>query len=148
MTASPARRRSLGVPALLPQIHQFGCRVSGLSQICQKVIDSSGHRSMDSERMCSSCGLRALRVTTSTPTPRISAGIGCRNTKQLRQPRFAVGPVVGEGLARPLAGDEDTATRVAEVVAAVRFAFALARHQPGSRILRGNAVAQPVRARR
>jgi phenylalanyl-tRNA synthetase alpha chain len=59
----------LGVPALLPKPHQFGCRIGCLSQICQKVIGSSGHRSTASARMRSSRGLRALLATTSTPTP-------------------------------------------------------------------------------
>lgn len=66
-------KRALGIPAHLPQAHQFGCRVGGLSQICQKVFDSPGHRSTASARMWSSRGLRALRVTTSTPTPSSSS---------------------------------------------------------------------------
>ena len=66
-------QRALVVPALLPEPHEFGCCIGCLSQICQKVIGSSGHRSTASARMRSSRGLRALRATTSTPTPRRSS---------------------------------------------------------------------------
>ena len=37
-------QRALSVPTLLAQAHQFSCRIGGLSQIRQKVFDSSGHR--------------------------------------------------------------------------------------------------------
>ena len=55
-------QRALGVPAPLPEPRQFGCCVGCLCQICQKVIDSSGHRSTASARMWSSRVLRALRA--------------------------------------------------------------------------------------
>jgi len=44
-------QRALGVPMLFPKLYQFGCCIGCLSQICQKVIDSSGHRSTPSARM-------------------------------------------------------------------------------------------------
>jgi hypothetical protein len=68
-----ARERALGVLALLAEVHKFGCRIDGLGQIRQKVISSPGQRSTASARMCSSCGLGALRATTSTSTPRSSS---------------------------------------------------------------------------
>jgi len=48
--------------------------------------------------------------------------VGCRKVEHAHQPGFAVGAVVGEGLAGPLAADEDAAARVAEVLVAVGFA--------------------------
>jgi hypothetical protein len=66
-------QRTLGVPAFLSQIDKLGCRVNSLGQIRQKVVNSPGHRSTASARMCSSRGLRALRATTSTPKPRSSS---------------------------------------------------------------------------
>jgi hypothetical protein len=44
-------QRALSIPALFPEAHQFGCCIGCISQICQKVIDSSGHRSTASARM-------------------------------------------------------------------------------------------------
>ena len=48
-----------------------------------------------------------------------------------QQPGFPVGPVIGQGLAGPFAGDQDPASGVAEVFAAVGFAFAVAGRSPG-----------------
>src|SRR5258708_2368727 len=64
---------ALSVPARLPKAHKLGCCIGRLSKICQKVVDASGHRSTASARMWSSRGLRALRATMSTPTPRSSS---------------------------------------------------------------------------
>ena len=60
----------------------------------------------------------------------------------------AVGAVVGEGLAGPFAGDQDAASGVAEVLAAVGFALAVPGAQARPRVLGLDAVAQPVRAGR
>ena len=66
-------QQAIGVPALLPEVYKFCCGIDRIRQICQKVVDSPGHRSTASARMCSSRGLSALRATTSTPTPRSSS---------------------------------------------------------------------------
>ena len=76
------------------------------------------------------------------------AGVGCRKIEHGHQPGFAVGAVVGEGLAGPFAADEDAASGVAEVLEAVSFAPAQAGHQLRSGVLGLDAVAEPVRARR
>jgi hypothetical protein len=54
--------------------------------------------------------------------------------------------VVGQGLAGPLARDEDAAADVAEVLVAMGFALAQAGDQAGPGTLRLYAVAEPVRA--
>ncbi|GAA2801296.1 hypothetical protein GCM10020219_085730 [Nonomuraea dietziae] len=45
--------------------------------------------------------------------------------RRLQDPGAAVGSVFGEGLVRPLAGDQDAAARVAEVFGLVALAPAL-----------------------
>jgi hypothetical protein len=90
----------------------------------------------------------AVAVAGGDAFPPVPLRLGCRKTEHRYQPGFAVGAVVGQGLAGPLAGDQDAASGVAEVVAAVGFAFALARDQAGPGVLGGDAVAEPVRARR
>jgi hypothetical protein len=80
--------------------------------------------------------------------PGVAAGVGCRKAECAGEPGFTVGAVVGEGFAGPFAGDQDAASGVAEVFAAVGFAFAAARPQPGAGVLGLDAVAEPVRARR
>jgi len=62
--------------------------------------------------------------------------------------QVAVGAVVGQGLAGPLAGDQHAASGVAEVVAAVGFAFAGAGDETGPGVLGLDAVAEPVGAAR
>src|SRR5262249_35753963 len=54
--------------------------------------------------------------------------------------------MVGEGLAGPLAGDQDAAPGVTQVVGPVRFALAGAGDEALARILRVDPVAEPVRA--
>jgi len=56
--------------------------------------------------------------------PGVAGGVGCRKSEGVGEPGAAVGAVVGEGLAGPFAGDQDAASGVAEVFAAVGFAFA------------------------
>ena len=76
-----------------------------------------------------------------------SRGRRCRP----RQQGFAddggpVGPVLGEGLAGPLAGDQDAAAAEAEVLPVVRLDGAAAGDQAGAGLVGLDAVAQPVRA--
>ena len=59
----------------------------------------------------------------------------CRNPECLNDPVLAVGAVVGQRLARPLARGQDAAPAVAEVFAAVGFAFAGAGDQAGRAFL-------------
>ncbi len=80
--------------------------------------------------------------------PGVAGGVGCREAEGFQEPGFAVGAVVGEGLAGPFAGDEDAASGVAEVLGAVGFAGAVAGPQARARVLGLDAVAQPVRAGR
>jgi hypothetical protein len=54
--------------------------------------------------------------------PRVAGGVGCREAEGGQEPVAAIGAVVGEGLARPFARDEDPPSGVAEVLAAVGFA--------------------------
>src|SRR5260221_3972808 len=79
--------------------------------------------------------------------PGVLAGVVCRKIEGGQEPGFAAAAVVGEGLAGPLAGDQDAAPGVAEVLAAVGLAFAVAGPQAGPRVGWLDAVAQPVRAR-
>src|SRR6266568_3787521 len=58
--------------------------------------------------------------------PGVGARVGCRKSERAGEPGPAVGAVVGDGLAGPLAGDQDPAPGVAEVLAAVGFALATA----------------------
>jgi len=80
--------------------------------------------------------------------PGVAAGVGCRKPEGLQEPVLAVGAVVSEGLAGPFAGDEDAAAGVAEVFAAVGFAFAGARAHMRLGVLGLDAVAEPVGAGR
>ena len=57
----------------------------------------------------------------------------------------AVGFVFGEGLAGPVAGDEDAAAADAEVLSVVGLARASAGDEAGARLVGLDAVAQPVR---
>ena len=80
--------------------------------------------------------------------PGVPGRVGCRNTERRQQPVLAVGAVVGQGLAGPLAGDQDPAPGVAEVIGVVGLALAPAGRQAGPGVLGLDAVAEPVRARR
>ena len=64
-----------------------------------------------------------------------------------QQPVFAVGAVVGQGLAGPLAGHQHSPPGIAQVIGVVGHALAPARGQAGPGVLRLDAVPQPVRAR-
>lgn len=77
----------------------------------------------------------------------VAAGRG-EDGELVADPVAAVGFVVGQRLAGPGAGDEDAPAAEAEGVAPVGFALATAGRLPGAGVLRLDAVAQPVRARR
>ena len=68
-----------------------------------------------------------VRVGRGDGFPGVPGRVGCRNAERPQQPFLAVGAVVGQGLAGPLAGDQHPAPGVAEVVGVVGFALAPAR---------------------
>ena len=70
-----------------------------------------------------------VRVAGFDRFPGVPARISCWNPERAGKPGPPVGAVVGQGLAGPLAGDQDPAAAVAEVFAAVCFALAGARAQ-------------------
>ena len=74
--------------------------------------------------------------------------VGCRKTKLLHQPGLAVAAMVGQGLARPLARDQDPAPGVAQMLGPVRLALTPARDQALARALGCDAISEPVRAPR
>ena len=80
--------------------------------------------------------------------PGVAGRVGGGLAEGGQEPVLAVGPVVGERLAGPFAGDQDPAAGVAEVFAAVGFAFARAGGQAGPGVLGLDAVAEPVGAPR
>src|ERR1035441_9954136 len=80
--------------------------------------------------------------------PGVPGGVGCRKPEHPGEPGLAVGPVVGQGLAGPLAGNQDAPSGVAEVFAAVGFSFATAWPQVRAWVLGLDAVTEPVRAGR
>jgi len=51
--------------------------------------------------------VQMIRIGRCDGFPGVPGGIGCRNTEGAQQPFLAVGAVVGQGLAGPLAGDQD-----------------------------------------
>ena len=75
-----------------------------------------------------------------------TAGRRLPEDRACHQPGLAVAAVVGEGLARPFAGDQDPATGVAEMLTAVGLALARPGPQASPGVLGLDAVAQPVRA--
>ena len=80
--------------------------------------------------------------------PGVAGRVGCRNTERAQQPLFAVGAVVGQGLAGPLAGGQHPPPGVAEVIGVVGLALAPAGDQAGPGVLGLDAVPEPVRAPR
>jgi hypothetical protein len=78
--------------------------------------------------------------------PGVAGRVGCRKPERAGEPGPAVRPVVGEGFAGPFAGDQDAASGVAEVFAAVGFALAGPGSQARPGVLGLDAVAEPVRA--
>ena len=78
--------------------------------------------------------------------PGVPGRVCCRKPERAGQPGPPVGAVVGQGLAGPLAGDQDAAPGVAEVLAAVGLALAGPGPQARPGVARLDAVAEPVRA--
>ena len=92
--------------------------------------------------------VHVVRVARRDGLPGVAGRVGCRNTERPQQPVLAVGPVVGQRLAGPLAGDQHPAPGVAEVIGVVGLALAPAGGQAGPGVLGLDAVAEPVRAPR
>src|ERR1700756_3792336 len=69
---------------------------------------------------------------------------GCRNTEGPQEPVLPVGAVIGQGLAGPLARDQDPPPGIAEMIRVMCFALAPAGSQVGPGVLGLNAVPQPV----
>src|SRR5208282_2340243 len=89
-----------------------------------------------------------VRVAGFDRFPGVPARISCRNPERAGKPGPPVGAVVGQRLAGPLAGDQDPAAAVAEVLATVCFALAAAWPQAWAGVVGLDAVAEPVRAGR
>jgi hypothetical protein len=71
--------------------------------------------------------VHVIRVGRGDRFPGVPGRISCRNTEGVEQPLLAVGAVVGQGLAGPLARDQHPPPAVAQVLGVVGFAFAPAR---------------------
>ena len=80
--------------------------------------------------------------------PGVAGRVGGGEPEGGDEPVAPVGPMVGQGLAGPFAGDQDAAPGVAEVFAAVGFALTVPGAQSRAGILGLDAVAQPVRTGR
>src|SRR6266496_3378193 len=94
-------------------------------------------------------GLRhVVLVGGSDGLPGEAGWITFREAEHVQEPSFAVPAVVGEGLAGPFAGDQDTAACVAEVLSAVGLALARSRAHAFAGVFGLEAVTQPVRASR
>ncbi len=80
--------------------------------------------------------------------PGVPGRVGCRKPERLCEPGLAVGAVVGQRLAGPLAGHQDPAPGIAQVLPPVGLALAGSWPQARPGVLRLDAVPQPVRAGR
>lgn len=76
---------------------------------------------------------------------RCGIGVG-GDAEQRFDPLAAVGPVVGQGLAGPLAGEQHPPAAAAESFPLVDLVLAVARLEPRARLLGLDAVEQPVGA--
>ena len=92
--------------------------------------------------------VQVIRVGRGDGFPGVPGRVGCRNTEGPQQPVLAVGAVVGQGLAGPLARDQDPPPGIAEVIGVVGLALAPAGGQAGPGVLGLDAVPEPVRAPR
>jgi hypothetical protein len=72
-----------------------------------------------------------VRVGGRDGLPGVPGGASCRNPEGGQQPVLPVGAVVGQGLAGPLAGGQDPAPAVAEVIGVMGLALAAAGDQAG-----------------
>ena len=80
--------------------------------------------------------------------PGVAGRVGVGDAERFQEPGFAVGAMIGQGLAGPLAGDQDAPPCIAEVLAAVCLAGAPAGAHALAGVLGLDAVAQPVGAGR
>jgi hypothetical protein len=92
--------------------------------------------------------IQVIRVTRGHDLPGIAGGVSCRKTERLQEPLLAIGAMVGQRLAGPLAGDQHPPPGVAEVIGVVGLALAPAGNQAGPHVLGLDTVAEPVRAGR
>ncbi len=80
--------------------------------------------------------------------PGVAGRVGIGLAEGVQEPVLAVGAVVGQRLAGPLAGDQDSAPGIAQMFMAVGLAFAGAGDQAGAGVLGPDAVPQAVGAPR
>ena len=92
--------------------------------------------------------VHVIRVARGDGFPGVPGRVGCRNTERTQQPVLAVGPVVGQGLAGPLARDQHPPPGIAQMIGVMGFALAPAGSLAGPGVLGLDAVPQPVRAGR
>ena len=67
--------------------------------------------------------------------PGVPGRISCRNTERPKEPFLAISAVVGQGLAGPLARDQDPPPGIAEVFGIVGLALAGSWVRPGRAFL-------------
>ncbi len=104
----PARCRRIGLGGSAPGQFEGGLPLDAVGDDVQEPLPV-GH---------------VVRVAGLDRFPGVPGRVGCRKPERAGKPGPAVGAVVCEGLAGPLAGDQDSPSGVAEVFAAVGFAFA------------------------
>jgi hypothetical protein len=92
--------------------------------------------------------VHVVRVARGNGFPGVPGRVGCRNIERLQEPVLAVGAVVGQRLAGPLARDQHPAPGIAEVIGVMGLALAPAGDQARPGTLGLDAVPQPVRAPR
>ena len=93
-------------------------------------------------------GWHVVGVTGGDGFPGVPGRVGVGDAERGQEPVLAVGAVVGECLARPFAGDQDAASGIAEVLAAVGLAPAVPGPQAGPGVAGLDAVAELVGAPR
>ena len=118
------------------------CSASGLVECVEP-----GHAVGDDAEDAPS-GWHVVGVAGGDGFPGVPCWVGGGEAEGFGEPVLPVGAVVGKGLTGPFAGDQDPASGVAEVFAAVCLALAGARTQSGAWVPGLDAVAEPVRARR
>ena len=143
--------RSTNLAASLHHAASLGCRkiVGGSPSALRLASVRAACQAVRSARTCISRWVGGMWSGSAgvTRSQRVGAAVvGCRKIEHGHEPGFAVGAVVGEGLAGPFAGDQDAASGVAEVLVAVGFAPAQAGDQVRAGVLGLDAVAEPVRA--
>jgi hypothetical protein len=94
------------------------------------------------------CRWHVVGITGGHGLPGVAGRVDVSETERFQEPGFAVGAMVGQGLAGPLAGDQDAPSGVAEVLVPVCLAGAPSGAHALMGVLGLDAVAQPVGARR